>query len=102
MASNNVITDIESKNKATSHLYLTGVLFVIGMMSVFFLLKDYVNVILQIPYLIFNLICSVFLVMPSGYNKGRNNMESIVVLIRKALNGYRPYMADEVTDDGAE
>lgn len=102
MASNNVITDIESKNKATSHLYLSGVLFVLAAMTVFFLLKDYVNILLQLPYFIFNFICSVFLVLPSRYNKGRTNMESIFVMLRKDVGVYRPYMASEGENSESE
>ena len=102
MASNNVITDIESKNKATAHLNLSGVLFVIASMTVFFLLKDCVNIILQLPYFIFNFLCSVFLVWPSKFNKGRNNMESVFVLLRKDVYVYRPYILHEGEDHGSE
>ena len=94
MASN-VVTDIESKNKATSHLNLSGVFFVVGYLGIAFLLSSYVNMFVQIPYYIFSLFCAVFLVLPSGYNKGRNNMESIVVMMRKDIAVYRPYMDAE-------
>lgn len=102
MASNNVITDIESKNKATSHLNMSGLLFVVGFMGVAFILKDNVNVLVRIPYYIFNLVCSVFLVLPSRYNKGRNHLESIFVLLRKDVSVYRQFIPQSGVGDGSE
>jgi len=102
MASNNVITDIESKNKATSHLNMSGLLFVIGFMGVAFIFKDYVNIIVRVPYYIFNLLCAIFLVLPSRYNKGRNHMESIFVLARKDIAVYRQYVPQSEDIYGSE
>ena len=50
------------------------------------------------PYMIFSLCCAVYLVLPSRYNKGRANWESIVVLLRADRAVYRPYAEQEVDD----
>lgn len=92
---NNVITDIESKTKATSFLNLSSLFFIIGYFIVAYMLRGLVNSILTIPYLIFSLLCSVYLIWPSRFNKGRNNLESIGVLFMGDKTVYRPYMRGE-------
>lgn len=51
-----------------------------------------------LAYMIFSLCCAVYLVLPSRYNKGRANWESIVVLLRADRAVYRPYAEQEVDD----
>lgn len=99
---NNVITDIESKNKATSNLNFSSLIFVISYMFIAFMFQGYVNLILQIPYYIFSLICAVFLVLPSRFNKGRNNLESIYVMLNKDIAVYRPYVLVGKEEDERE
>lgn len=100
MASNNVITDIESKTKATSSLNLSGVIFVIIYLGIAFMLKDYIHAYMIIPYFAFSTVAAIFLVLPSRTNKGRNNLESIFVLLTKDTAVYRPYISKEQGSDG--
>lgn len=94
MASN-VITDIESKNKATKHLSLSNLFFVVFYMLFAYMLKDMVSGALFIPYMIFDFVCAFWLIIPSGYNKGRTHLESISVWLKKDANVYRPYMGGD-------
>ena len=91
MASN-VITDIESKNKATQHLNLGNLFFIVGYMMVAYMLRGMVHDFLRLPYLLFSLACSIYLSMPSRYNQGRNNLESLLLLLRADRTVYRPYV----------
>ena len=102
MASNNVITDIESKNKATRHLNLSGLIFLFALMGLAFMFQNYVNGIVRVPYYAFNLLCGIFLMLPSRHNKGRNNLESIAVLLRKDITVYRQYVPKDDQYDGTE
>lgn len=98
MASN-VITDIESKNKATKHLNLSSLFFILGYIIVSYMFKTYVNELLIIPYMLFNTLSAIYLVLPSRYNKGRTNLASIFVMFRKDIYVYRPYFAKEYIDE---
>ena len=92
MASTNVITDIESKNKATRHFNFSGIVFLVAVVGLSFMFKDYVNSLLQIPFVAFNFLCGAYVMLPSRVNKGRNNLESIFVMLRKDLEVYRQYI----------
>lgn len=63
-----------------------------------YMLKDFIYSLFFVPYMIFSLCCAVYLVLPSRYNKGRANWESIVVLLRADRAVYRPYAEQEVDD----
>ena len=63
-----------------------------------FLKQERENSLFFVPYMIFSLCCAVYLVLPSRYNKGRANWESIVVLLRADRAVYRPYAEQEVDD----
>lgn len=98
MANANVTTQIESKTKVTRNINLSGLYFVAGYLMLAYMLRGFVYDLLLIPYLIFSLCCAVYLVLPSRYNKGRANWESIVVLLRADRAVYRPYAEQEVDD----
>lgn len=98
MANANVTTQIESKTKVTRNINLSSLYFVAGYLMLAYMLRGFVYDLLLIPYLIFSLCCAVYLVLPSRYNKGRANWESIVVLLRADRAVYRPYAEQEVDD----
>ena len=102
MANSNVITDIESKTRVTSHLNMAGLIFVVAFLGVAFIMKNHVNMLVRIPYYLFNLASAVFLVLPSRYNKGRSNLESIFVLLRKDTTVYRQFVPKEEGGYGSE
>lgn len=91
----NVVTNIESKTKATKYLSFKSLLFIIGYLIVCYMVKDYVSSLLFIPYMIFSACCCIFLVMPSYYNKGRNHFESILIMLKVDSVVYRPYTQNE-------
>ena len=84
----NVTTQIESKTRVSRHINLMFA----------YMLKDFIYSLFFVPYMIFSLCCAVYLVLPSRYNKGRANWESIVVLLRADRAVYRPYAEQEVDD----
>jgi len=90
-----VITNIESKTKANRHFTLKGIMFVGIYLIICYMLKNNVNGILFIPYIIFNALYSIFFILPSTYNKNRNNLESIFILLKQDKNVYRPLYRTE-------
>ena len=94
MASN-VITDIDSKTKATSKFTLMDVFFFVAYLLIAFAFKNYVHIVVQIPYFIFSFACAVFLLLPSKCNQGRNNMAGIFILLNKDDGVYRTYIESE-------
>ena len=90
-----VITNIESKTKLTKHLTYRSFLFLITYLLIRYMFKNYVNTYLFIPYMIFNLITCIFLLIPSSHNKGRNHLESMLILLNKNKGVYRPYISKE-------
>ena len=85
MSNTNVITNIESKTKATKHFNLS---------DLFFLTE-----LLFIPYMLFSLFNAAYLIMPSRYNKGRKNYESLAVMMKKDVLVYRPYYGKDGEED---
>lgn len=94
----NVVTNIESKTQATKYLSFKSLLFLIAYLIVCYMFKDYVSSLLFIPYMIFSGVCSVFLVLPSYYNKGRNHLESIILMLKSDTAVYRPHIETESED----
>lgn len=92
MARSNVITNIESKTKATSFLSFKSLLFFIGYLVVAYMFRVYVNSLIFIPYIIFSGIMCFIMLLPSKYNKGRNTLESICIMFKADKGNYRPYI----------
>ena len=91
MRESNVITNIESKTQATKYLSFSSLLFLLGYLLFAYAFRVYVHPFLLIPYFLFNGIMSFILLLPSGTNKGRNNLESIYVLFMGDKKTYVPY-----------
>ena len=94
----NVTTQIESKTRVSRHINLSSLYFIVGYLMFAYMLKDFIYSLFFVPYMIFSLCCAVYLVLPSRYNKGRANWESIVVLLLADRAVYRPYAEQEVDD----
>ncbi len=99
MVQSNVITDIESKTKATRNLDLKNLIFLAMYMMFAYMLRDNVNGLLYVPYMIFSFACGLFLMMPSSFNKKRNHLYSIVILIKNDAATYRPYFPQQESGD---
>ncbi len=102
MGRSNTVTDLKSKTKATRFLTFRGVIFFITYMVLTYAFRGFVNEILIVPYLIFSGLMCLFLLMPSIYNKGRNNLESIYILFSAAKTSFRPYIDIETIEKGDE
>lgn len=100
MARNNLVTNIESKTKATRLFTVQGILFFILYQLFGYAFRGFINEILFVPYLIFNLIICGFLLLPSSYNKGRNNLESLYILLTADKGIYKPYNGEIYNMEG--
>lgn len=92
MYTKSIITDIDSKVKATRMFTLKDLFFIIFYFLIGIVFRDRVNEYFVIPYILFNGIVPVFLILPSSHNKKRNNLESICLLFKKDYLTYRPYI----------
>ena len=88
MSNTNVITNIESKTKATKHFNLSDLFFLTGFLIIAYMFKGAVHELLFIPYMLFSLFNAAYLIMPSRYNKGRKNYESLAVMMKKDVLVY--------------
>lgn len=85
-----VVTDIESKNKVSRHLNFGNLFFVIGYLMVAYMVRGLVSPLLQIPYFVFSGVCAVLLSIPSATNRGRNNLEALLLMRKADKTTYRP------------
>ncbi|WP_314922744.1 DUF5592 family protein [Mogibacterium diversum] len=99
MSNTNVITNIESKTKATKHFNLSDLFFLTGFLIIAYMFKGAVHELLFIPYMLFSLFNAAYLIMPSRYNKGRKNYESLAVMMKKDVLVYRPYYGKDGEED---
>lgn len=88
----NVITDIESKTKATRYLTFQGLLFFIFYLMLAYIFRGYVHGLLFVPYMIFSSICCIFLLLPSSLNKQRSNAASLTIMFQADKAVYRPHI----------
>lgn len=102
MASVNVITDIESKTKVNRFFTFRTLILFIAYMLISHMFSGYVNTLMYIPYMIFSGVCCLFLILPSLYNMGRNNLESIIILFKSDKKVYRPYISPEEVIESVE
>jgi len=49
--------------------------------------------------MLFSLFNAAYLIMPSRYNKGRKNYESLAVMMKKDVLVYRPYYDKDGEED---
>lgn len=99
MAQSSVITNIESKTKVNKFFSLKSLFFFVIWMVLSHIFSGNVLSILYIPYMIFSMLMCMYFLMPSVYNKGRNNIESIYIMLFADNSLYKPYYAD---DEGEE
>ena len=90
---NTTVTNIESKTQLNKYISFKSLIFMFIYMSFAISLKDNVNDMISLPFLLFHGMCSFFFILPSFYNKGRNNIESIAILLismgeNKVYRGY--------------
>lgn len=93
------VTDIESKTQATKYLSFKSLVVFFAYMIISYMLMDYVNAVLHIPYLIFSGVCCVILLLPSAYNQTRNNFESIFLILKGDKGTYPPVYVEDLKGD---
>ena len=99
MAQSNVITNIESKTKVNKFFSLKSLFFFVIWMLVSHIFSGNVLSILYIPYMLFSLSMCIYLLMPSNLNKGRNNFESIYIMLFTDNYVYKPFYL-EIGNEG--
>ena len=99
MAQSNVITNIESKTKVNKFFSLKSLFFFVIWMLVSHIFSGNVLSILYIPYMLFSLSMCIYLLMPSNLNKGRNNFESIYIMLVTDNYVYKPFYL-EIGNEG--
>lgn len=91
MERKSLITNIDSKIKATRWFTLKD-LALIGLFNfMLYAFRSYIHGYVLIPYFIFNAVVSIFLVLPSGFNKKRSMMESVFLLFQNDRETYRAF-----------
>ena len=78
---------------------LSDLFFLTGFLIIAYMFKGAVHELLFIPYMLFSLFNAAYLIMPSRYNKGRKNYESLAVMMKKDVLVYRPYYGKDGEED---
>lgn len=81
--SSTAVTQIKSKTKVAKFLSFQDLFFIIGYLVIAYALRGNVSDVLRLPYIIFSLVMGIFLILPSTTNSGRNNLESIYIMLFK-------------------
>lgn len=85
-----ITEEIESPSKVTKHIEAFDFFFIIIYVGVSFALMGGVYSALKPFYMIFSLAVAVFLTSKSAFNKKRRNYESLILLLKKDYEIYRP------------
>ena len=82
--------EIKSETKVGFGLYAFDFFFLIFYAMFTYILGNIVHDAIRIPYYIFSCIMGLTLTIPSPLNKKRRNYQSIIIMLRKDINVYRP------------
>lgn len=78
--------------------YIKDIAFVVGYFVFFFLLRSFVSGAVLVPYLIFNFVVAVILVMPSVWNPGKQMWQSILFVFQKDRRIYKEHGTEEIKE----
>lgn len=93
-----LIKELKSPTKIAG-IYFKDIAFLIIYWVVFYTFSNNVANPVRIPYLIFNLIVAVFLIMPSKWNNGKRMWQLIIFILKKDRKTYKPICTNERSDD---
>lgn len=93
-----LIKELKVKRKI-KNIYLSDLLFVAGYTLFGWILRDTVAVQMKIPFIIFNLIVAIILIMPSRWNPGKRMWQVMFFAVRKDRAVYKPITVNLRSDD---
>lgn len=82
--------EIKSKKTVWSTIKMNQAGIIIVFLFIGFILREHVTDKLSFLYMIFTVGCGIYLAMPSGMNKERENYHSILIFIKNNKNTYKP------------
>lgn len=80
-------------------IYFRDIAFIIVYWVIFYMFANNVANPVRIPYLIFNLIVAIFLIMPSRWNNGKRMWHLIIFILKKDRAVYKSICIDERSED---
>ncbi len=90
MAQYELPKELKAKNKAWKWLYVFDLFFVVAWMGVCLMAAPLVDVRLEIPFYIFNLILAIIFTAPSPVNAQKRIFQSVYYLVRRDKATYIP------------
>lgn len=78
---------------------MSDLFFVVGFTLFGWVLRDAVASKMQIPFILFNIIVAIILVMPSKWNPGKRMWQVMIYAIKKDRAIYKPVAVDLRSDD---
>lgn len=93
-----LIKELKSKPRIAG-IYFRDIAFIVVYWVIFYMFANNVANPVRIPYLIFNAIVAIFLIMPSRWNNGKRIWHLIIFLAKKDRSVYKPICVDERSDD---
>lgn len=86
-----VTEDIESPVKVAKGIEVYDLFFLVIYMAISFVLMNGVHNVLKPPFMVFSFLTAVFLTSKSMFNKRRRNFESVILLLQRDRDVYRPW-----------
>lgn len=83
-----VLESIEHESKVTNFVYARDFFFLLMYGSLTFVLQYFVNTRLKLLYFIMSSIFAIYLTLPSIYNKGRRNYETLILSLKNNSTVY--------------
>ncbi|MCM1219450.1 MAG: DUF5592 family protein [Lachnospiraceae bacterium] len=80
-------------------IYFKDIAFLIVYWVLFYTFANNVANPVRLPYLIFNFIVAILLIMPSRWNNGKRMWQLIIFILKKDRMVYKPISVDERSDD---
>ncbi|MGN0533262.1 MAG: DUF5592 family protein [Eubacterium sp.] len=93
-----LIKELKVKRKI-KNIYLSDLLFIAGFTLLSWILRNTVATKVQIPFIIFNVIVAIILVMPSKWNPGKRMWQVMLFALKKDRAIYKPISVDLRSDD---
>lgn len=85
--------------KKIKNIYLSDLAFVAGFAFLGWIFRTSVASIMQLPFVIFNTIVGIILIMPSKWNPGKKMWQVMLFTIKKDKSIYKPISVNLRSDD---
>lgn len=85
--------------KKIKNIYLADLGFVVGFTLLGWILRTSTAPAMQIPFVIFNAIVGIILVMPSKWNPGKKMWQAMLFTVKKDKAIYKPISVDLRSED---